>query len=55
VLVLRLIEQRSNVEIAKMLGVPRNTIAVRYRRALEKLRSALPPSVFADVLALRRA
>ena len=41
-LVLRLLEQRSNIEIASLLGIPRNTVAVRYRRALEKLRAALP-------------
>jgi RNA polymerase sigma factor (sigma-70 family) len=55
VLVLRLVEQRSNVEIAAMLGIPRNTVAVRYRRALERLRGALPPSLFGDLLSLRRA
>jgi RNA polymerase sigma factor (sigma-70 family) len=55
VLVLRLIEDRSNVEIAGLLGIPRNTVAVRYRRALEALRAALPTSIFSDVLALRRS
>jgi RNA polymerase sigma factor (sigma-70 family) len=55
VLVLRLIEQRTNAEIATLLGIPSNTVAVRYRRALEKLRAALPASVFGDVLALRRS
>ena len=55
VLVLRLLEQRSNVEIAALLGIPRNTVAVRYRRALEKLRASVPASIFADVLALRRS
>jgi RNA polymerase sigma factor (sigma-70 family) len=55
VLVLRLIEQRSNAEISAILGIPRNTVAVRYRRALEKLRSSLPLAIFTDVLSLRRA
>jgi RNA polymerase sigma factor (sigma-70 family) len=55
VLVLRLIEQRTNAEIASLLGIPRNTVAVRYRRALEKLRATLPASTFGDVLGLRRA
>jgi RNA polymerase sigma factor (sigma-70 family) len=55
VLVLRLVEQRSNVEIASLLGIPRNTVAVRYRRALEKLRASVPATIFADVLALRRS
>lgn len=54
VLVLRLLEQRSNAEIATMLGIPRNTIAVRYRRALEDLRAALPPTMFRDLLDIRR-
>jgi RNA polymerase sigma factor (sigma-70 family) len=54
VLVLRLLEQRSNAEIAALTGVPRNTVAVRYRRALEKLRAALPSSLFADLRAIRR-
>jgi RNA polymerase sigma factor (sigma-70 family) len=55
ILVLRLVEQRTNVEIAGLLGIPRNTVAVRYRRALEKLRASVPASIFADVLALRRS
>ena len=55
VLVLRLLEQRSNAEIATMLGIPRNTIAVRYRRALEALRAALPRTMFRDLLDLPRA
>ena len=46
VLVLRLLEQLSNSEIAESLGVPANTVAVRYRRALEELRSIMPSSVF---------
>jgi RNA polymerase sigma factor (sigma-70 family) len=54
ILVLRLLEQRTNVEIGQLLGLPRNTVAVRYRRALEKLRAALPAVIFSDVLALRR-
>jgi RNA polymerase sigma factor (sigma-70 family) len=55
ILVLRLVEQRTNVEIAALLGIPRNTVAARYRRALEKLRASVPASIFADVLALRRS
>jgi RNA polymerase sigma factor (sigma-70 family) len=54
VLVLRLIEQRSNADISALLGVPRNTVAVRYRRALEKLRAVLPAGIFSDVLSIRR-
>lgn len=53
VLVLRLLEQRSNREIAGMLGIPANTVAVRYRRALEELRRGLPPDVYREVRATR--
>ncbi|HEX6810976.1 MAG TPA: sigma-70 family RNA polymerase sigma factor [Planctomycetota bacterium] len=49
VLVLRLMEHRSNQEIGALLGVPPNTIAVRYRRALEALRSRLPPPLYAEL------
>ena len=48
VLVLRLLEQRTNAEIAERQGVPANTIAVRYRRALEELRERLPAGVWSD-------
>ena len=43
-ILLRLFEQRSNVEIADSLGLKANTVAVQYRRALEALRRVLPPS-----------
>lgn len=46
VLALRLMEQRTCAEIAQELGVPANTVAVRYRRALERLRDRLPAEVF---------
>ena len=49
VLVLRLMEQRSNTEIAGILGVPANTIAVRYRRALQELRDRLPAEVYDEL------
>ncbi|MBK8978168.1 MAG: sigma-70 family RNA polymerase sigma factor [Planctomycetes bacterium] len=42
ILVLRGIEQRGNGEVAALLGVPANPAAVRYRRALEKLRDLWP-------------
>lgn len=45
VLVLRGIEQNSTAEIAVLFGVKANTISVRYRRALERLRRLLPNSV----------
>jgi len=41
VLVLRLMEHATNQEIAQSLGIPANTVAVRYRRALEELRQQL--------------
>lgn len=53
VLVLRLMEHRSNQEIGELLGLPANTIAVRYRRALEALRERLPRAVFRDLCGAR--
>lgn len=49
VLVMRLMEQRSNQEIGAFLGVPANTVAVRYRRALDALREVLPAELFDDL------
>lgn len=49
VVVLRAIEQRPNGEVARLLGIEPNTAAVRYKRALEKLRQALPGSLFDEV------
>lgn len=54
VVVLRIMEQRSNGEIAAMLGIPPNTVAVRYRRALEDLRRCLPEPIFGEIWASRR-
>lgn len=51
-LILRLVEGRTNQEIAELLRQKRNTIAVRYRRALEALRSALPKQVLRDILGM---
>ena len=51
VLVLRLMEHRSNQEIGALLGLPPNTIAVRYRRALEALRERLPRELCAELTA----
>lgn len=42
VLVLRGIEQRGNAEVAALLGIPPNTAAVRYRRALARVRERWP-------------
>jgi len=55
VLVLRLFEGLGNQAIATALGVPANTVAVRYRRALEHLRARLPGSVFEEVRSFRSA
>ena len=49
VLLLRLVEQRSNGEISEILGLQPNAVAVRYRRALQELRRRLPRSVFQGI------
>jgi len=49
VLVLRIMEQRTNQEIAEILKLEPNTVAVRYRRALEDMRGRLPACVFDDL------
>jgi RNA polymerase sigma factor (sigma-70 family) len=53
VLVLRLLEQRSNQEIAGILGVPANTVAVRYKRAIEELKARLPAGAFDEIWSAR--
>lgn len=55
VLVLRMLEHKSNQEIAVLLDLKPNTVAVRYRRALEDLRNSLPPAVFSDMWTFRSA
>ncbi len=45
VLLLKGLEDRPNEEIGRMLGIPPNTVAVRYRRTLETLRKCLGTSV----------
>lgn len=49
VVILRGIEQNSIQDIAILLGEKPNTITVRYRRALERLKAELPDSVFAEL------
>jgi RNA polymerase sigma-70 factor, ECF subfamily len=49
VLVLRLMEQRTNQEIGELLGIPANTVAVRFRRAIEELRAVLPSELLSDI------
>jgi RNA polymerase sigma factor (sigma-70 family) len=51
ILILRGIEQTPNQDAAAVLGLPPNTVAVRFRRALERLRKALPGDVY-DALAV---
>lgn len=48
-LVLRGIEQRTNREIAQKLGIPDYEATRRYGRALDRLRTTLPGSIFADL------
>lgn len=48
VVLLRGIEQATNAEAATILGIPLNSVSVRYHRALKKLRQQLPGTVFDD-------
>lgn len=49
IIILRGLEGVENAEAARLLDLEPNTCAVRYRRALAKLRSALPDSVFHEL------
>ena len=49
VVVLRGVEQAPVREVGALLGLEPNTISVRYRRALERLREMLGPSVVDDL------
>jgi RNA polymerase sigma factor (sigma-70 family) len=49
IVVLRGIEQNRNETVAKLLDLKPNTVAVRYRRALERLRKKLSGSVFDEL------
>lgn len=51
IIVLRAIEQVPYEEAALVLGVAKGTLAVRYHRALEKLRSLLPDSLIHEFAA----
>ena len=51
VLILRGIEQHRYEEIATLLGEGHKSLAVRYSRALEKLRRLLPGSIFEEFAA----
>lgn len=48
-IIMRAIEGITNQEIAALKGESPNTIAQRYRRALQRLRSCLPDSVFDEL------
>lgn len=49
VLLLRGIEQLPNKEVARLLGVDDATVTRRYQKALERMRQALPESIFAEL------
>ena len=49
VVIFRGIEQRPHREIAALMGIEVGTVAVRYHRALKKLRLSFPKSVFEDL------
>ncbi len=49
VLIHRAIEQSPNELVAARLGLKANTVAQRYRRAIDKLRDTLDASVFAEL------
>lgn len=51
VIVLRLVEQRSSIEVAAQCGITPGAVNVRLHRALERLRARLPDSVFDDLSA----
>ena len=49
IVLFRGVEQHSPEEVAVMLDLKPNTVTVKYRRALEKLRTRLPESVFDEM------
>ena len=49
VLLLRGVEQRSQATTAALLGVSGDAVAMRFSRALERLRAQLPSSLLADL------
>lgn len=48
IVVMRGIEDAPAAEVAAILGMKANTVTVRYRRLLERLRERLPRSIFDD-------
>lgn len=49
ILILRGVEQKENMEVARLLGESANAVSLRYNRALQKLRETLPESVFEEL------
>jgi len=49
ILILRGIEQHPNQTVAGVLGITPQAVAMRYRRALDRLRARLPRSVFDEM------
>jgi RNA polymerase sigma factor (sigma-70 family) len=49
VILLRGIEQNSGAVVAQLLQVSEKAVSMRYRRALERLRTLLPGSIFDDL------
>lgn len=49
IVLLRGIEQLSNGEVAEQLSIAKGTVAVRYHRALKRLREQVPDSVYAEL------
>lgn len=49
IVLLRGVEQRDNGEVAALLALEPNTAAVRYRRALARLRERIPGGVFDEI------
>lgn len=49
IIILRAIEQHSNQVVASRLGLKPNTVSHRYRRAMKRLKTALPDSIFAEL------
>jgi RNA polymerase sigma factor (sigma-70 family) len=49
ILILRGIEQNINGTVATLLSLAPNTVSMRYRRALDRLRERLPQSVFDEL------
>lgn len=49
ILVLRGIEQYRNQTVAKQLGLSPQAVAMRFSRALDRLRERLPGSVFEEL------